>query len=420
MKPKRIAVVGAGLAGLAAAMRLEETGHQVTVFEARDRVGGRVWTERIEHEDGSSTPIERGAEFIIEGYDQFSSLTERLDLQLVDTGMSYYKREPIDVAGVTLESLSAAGQHLAAKLTEADRNKPIEALLTESGLPSEVQEVLRARIEISTALPIEAVSGDALVHAASFSDAPSWRIQGGNQQLPTAMKESLNTDIYFNEKITSVDSSGEGVTLRTSSGTYLFDACIVAIPLGVVRNTKILKAELSNTQKALLDQVKQGHAAKLQAGLVARPQESATMSVRDRYWSWTARETRSQVGRVLNGFMGSAPAIEHLLSNEDPKTAWLEKARAARPDLVFDQHVSAVFTNWKDDPYALGAYSGRPPGLEPDDLAPLIRVSDSVVLAGEYLGGEKIGLMEGAICSGYRAARELTKCSTSQRGATDV
>src|SRR5699024_7225042 len=342
MDPERIAVVGAGLAGLAAAMRLEEQGHQVTVFEARDRGGGRVWTERSEHEDGSSTPIERGAEFIIEGYDEFRSLTERLDLQLVDTGMSYYKREPIDVAGVTLESLSAAGQYLATKLTDSDRNKPIEVLLTESELPPEVQETLRARIEISTALPIEAVSADALVHAASFKDAPSWRIQGGNQQLPNAMKEILDTEIHFNEKITSVRSSGEGVTLRTSSGTYRFDACVVAVPLGVVRSTEILKTELSTTQKTLLDQIKQGHAAKFQAGLITRPQESATMSVKDRYWCWTARETRSQVGRVLNGFMGSAPAIEHLLSNEDPKTAWLEKVRAARPDLEFDQQGSAV------------------------------------------------------------------------------
>lgn len=420
MQTKQLAVVGAGLAGLAAALRLEEQGHQVTVFEARNRVGGRVWTERIEHKDGSSTPIERGAEFIIEGYDEFSSLAERLSLQLVDTGMSYYKREPVDVPGVTLEDLSAAGQHLTSSLGESDRNRPIEALLAESGLPAELQESLRARVEISTALPIEAVSGEALLHAAAFKEAPSWRIQGGNQRLPNAMSEALDTEIRFNEEVISARTTDEGVTLVTSSGNYDFDACVVAIPLGVLRSTEIIKPELSTTQTMLLDQVQQGHAAKFQAGLISRPEESATMSVEDRYWSWTARENSSQVGRVLNGFMGSSPAIERLLSNDDPKNAWLEKARKVRPDLEFDQQASAVFTNWKEDHYALGAYSGRPPGLEPNDLNAMIRVSDSIVLAGEYLGREKIGLMEGAIRSGYQAAEELTGDRTPGGKTVDV
>src|ERR1700761_140730 len=56
-----VVIIGAGVSGLAAASELRGTGRSVLVLEARDRVGGRVWTR---HEPDSSSPIEMGAEFI--------------------------------------------------------------------------------------------------------------------------------------------------------------------------------------------------------------------------------------------------------------------------------------------------------------------------------------------------------------------
>src|SRR5690349_25132576 len=53
-------VVGAGAAGLAAASGLADAGRRVVVLEARDRIGGRVWTDR----SFGPIPVERGAEFI--------------------------------------------------------------------------------------------------------------------------------------------------------------------------------------------------------------------------------------------------------------------------------------------------------------------------------------------------------------------
>src|SRR5438132_723663 len=57
---QRIIVVGAGAAGLAAARRLHDAGHDVTVLEARDRLGGRTWTDY----DLAGHPVELGAEFV--------------------------------------------------------------------------------------------------------------------------------------------------------------------------------------------------------------------------------------------------------------------------------------------------------------------------------------------------------------------
>ena len=89
----RIIIIGAGFAGLSAGMALADAGVDVLVLEARDRVGGRVWSQELVPGD-PRTVIERGAEFVLEGYDHLNSWITRLDLGLANTTMSYYVREP--------------------------------------------------------------------------------------------------------------------------------------------------------------------------------------------------------------------------------------------------------------------------------------------------------------------------------------
>ena len=89
----RVVVVGAGFAGLMAAWRLTQRGCEVVVLEARDRVGGRVWSQELVPGD-PRTVIERGAEFVLDGYDVMREALAGLGLELADTVMSYYEREP--------------------------------------------------------------------------------------------------------------------------------------------------------------------------------------------------------------------------------------------------------------------------------------------------------------------------------------
>ncbi len=69
----RIVVIGAGFAGLAAASELADRGHDVLVLEARERVGGRVWSERIDGPGGGAV-IEHGAEFVLDGYTELKNI----------------------------------------------------------------------------------------------------------------------------------------------------------------------------------------------------------------------------------------------------------------------------------------------------------------------------------------------------------
>ena len=83
-------MVGAGLAGLTAAHELSRRGVAATVVEARNRVGGRVWSRRLDN----GAIVEMGAEWIMPGDDALRELCRSLSIGLSDAGVDYRRREP--------------------------------------------------------------------------------------------------------------------------------------------------------------------------------------------------------------------------------------------------------------------------------------------------------------------------------------
>lgn len=398
-------MLGAGLAGLAAAGRLAEAGIDVVVFEARDRAGGRVWSATLAVGDADHV-IERGAEFVLDGYTSLQRLLTTHGLELVDTGMSYYVREPGDVPDVTTADIVAAGRAALRLATRLGGALSAEDVLARLPVAPRVVEALRARIEISTAVTASEVSAAALEHVASFEPKPSRRIAGGNQSLPDAMARVLGPAVRYRETVRRVEPSPDGgAVVVTDRGSAEFDAVVVALPLAVVRDPRIVALPTSRARRAALGTVVQGHAAKLHLPLPSTPPTSAVMSVHDRYWTWTAVDASGGVAPVLNGFMGSRPAIDRARLTTDP-AAWVERVRRMRPDLSIPADVEVVTTVWSEDPLARGAYAASPPGAGATDLeAPV----GDVYWAGEYAEPEYTGLMEGAVRSGERAAERVLR-----------
>jgi monoamine oxidase len=171
-----VIVIGAGFAGLAAATELADRGVDVRVLEARDRVGGRVWSDRA-----GGAVIERGAEFVLDGYEVLREHAARFGLELADTGMSYYVREPRGVE-CTAEELQAAGRAVARAARESTASSVPQAVAG-AGLSRAAAEAVLARVEISAALGADRLGAEVLEHAAAFEPLPSHRIAGGNQRL---------------------------------------------------------------------------------------------------------------------------------------------------------------------------------------------------------------------------------------------
>jgi monoamine oxidase len=374
----RVAVVGAGYAGLAAAVELADRGIDVTVFEARDRVGGRVWSD-----EAGGEVIERGAEFVLAGYEAMEAHARRFGLDLVDTGMSYYVREPRG-ADVTTAQLTAAG--LAAKAAAARAGSAavgggahggpsggtVAEVVASLNVSPAAAEAVLARVEISAALGADRLSAEVLEHAAAFEPLPSHRVAGGNQRLAEAMADHL----------------GDRVRLRTpvrSPADLDADHVVLAVPLHA-----LAAFDLPDWKRAALDRVEMGHAAKLHVPLARAAPPSAVMSVPGRFWCWTVAGHDA----VLNCFSGSPAALDRLAVTGGPDV-WLERVRALRSDLALGG--DPVLTTWPD-----GAYSTA--GHDEDALA---APAGRLHFAGEHTAGPWAGLMEGAMRSGLRAAREI-------------
>lgn len=396
----RVAVVGAGFAGLAAAIDLVDRGVDVQVLEARDRVGGRVWSQPLDGPGGSGPLIERGAEFVLAGYDEMREWLDRFGLELVDTGMSYYVREPRGVEGVTVADMQAA----AGALARMDRHDGVGVaeLLDRLDVRPEVAEAVRARIEVSCAWDAADLSTRVVDHVASFEPLPSHRVAGGNQRLALAMAAYLGDRVRLSTPVSRIEHSDRGALVVSSAGTELYDAVVLALPLPVLRDLEMIPP-LPWSHREPLERLTMGHAAKVHVGLRSPAPTSAVLCVPDRFWCWTAYGADGDVLPVLNGFAGSPAAVSALAA--DPG-AWAERVAAMRDDLDVDLGTTVV-TTWHDDPWARGAYLADGLGAQPGDAEAASAPLGVLRFAGEHTAGEWSGLMEGALRSGRRAAAEL-------------
>ena len=406
-----VIVIGAGFAGLAAASDLAEAGAEVTVLEARDRVGGRVWSERLAAPNGQEVVIERGGEFILSGYDQLRARAGRHGLDIVDTGMSYYVREPRGAPGVDAQALGQAGAAVA-RAARSTLGGSVADVIAAAALSPSLADSVSARIEISCGLAADRLRPTVVEHVASFEPLPSHRLAGGNQRLARAMAAALGADrIRLGTPALAVDRGGERIRIAVPGGELAADHLVLALPLPVLRELPI-DPPLPDWKRRALAAIELGHAAKLHLPLSTPAPASAVMSVPDRFWCWTAQAADGHVAPVLNCFAGSPSALRRLDVDAGAER-WLSAVRALRPDLALDAS-AIVLTVWQSDPYALGAY--RADGLTAVDEGALERPVGRLHFAGEWAAGELSGLMEGALRSGSRTAAEVVASSSSRAG----
>lgn len=405
-KSAKIAVIGAGLAGLAAATKLVEDGHDVTVFEARNRVGGRVWSESIEAAGGQHV-IERGAEFVLNGYDTLRKYCVQHGLELIETGMSYYIRQAVDRPNVTLHDMAELGKRAARVAAQRGSKGSVAEVLDEVGIEGDIREALEARIEVSTSVRTDQVTAEhTLDHVASFEPGPSWRIGGGNQRLPIAMAALLGNRVRLGSQVTWVKQTEYGVELNVADQALTFDYAVIALPFGVLNDRDAPLLTLPDSKLAAFDRVVQGNAAKLHLALEDQPETSAMMSVTDRFWTWTAFAAGGEVSPVLNCFGAEIGHLERLRIDVD-STEWEQRVRSLRQDLSFAER-GAVLTAWPFDPLARGGYTAHAPGFSSVDAAALRAPYGRIYFAGEYIDPEFTGLLEGAMRTGEQAAAAIS------------
>src|SRR5262245_35754197 len=222
---KRVVVIGAGFAGLAAADALRAGGAEVTLLEARDRVGGRVWSVPF----GDGAVIERGAEFILPGYEAMGALAERFGIPLVLKGTPYGRRVPVGDEAVSQADLEDAFDRIAGGVATASGSAAdvIDGL----GLDDHLSKLIKTRVAISNGHPSEDLEASVLDEGAStFGDFDNHTLEGGNLRLADALAAELGDAVHLSSPVRSVRWSDAGVNAATDRDEAEADAAVVAIP----------------------------------------------------------------------------------------------------------------------------------------------------------------------------------------------
>jgi monoamine oxidase len=393
----RAAVVGAGLAGLSAADELRRAGVEIIVLEARDRVGGRVWSRELEN----GAVIEMGAEFILPGHTAARDLAEQFGLELWDKGMRYGSREPRGGPPVPPDELAKAVEAVDRAVDGSPPELTARRLLDSLDIAPGAREAILARVEISSADSADRVIARDLAGIAHIDDEPAPSIAGGNQRLPLALAELLQPAVRLRSPVERIAWSDRGVRLRAAGSEVDADACVVAVPASVMDRIEF-EPTLPEALAEATASVAYGHAAKLFVPLRAPAPPSAVMSVPERYWTWTATGDGAETQLVVSAFAGSRAALEQLDVTAGPHR-WLDSIARLRDDLELDLG-GALLSTWSDDEWVAAAYSTSPPAMV---TAALERGAGPLAFAGEHTAGPFAALMEGAVRSGRRAAATL-------------
>jgi monoamine oxidase len=390
----KVVVIGAGLAGLTAADALTREGIDVTVLEATDRIGGRVFSVPFY----DMAIVERGAEFVLPGETEVLALVDRFGLELRDKGMFYANREPRGGEPVTSDEVKEGFEQLVAG---GGRGGSIPDAL--SALPGPIAAALATRATISNAHEVDDLSADEFLTATGgVNNLPTHTVVDGNTRIAECLAEALREPVRLRTPVTAVSHSADGVTISTPDGQLQAEAAIVAVPAGVTDDIAFAP-ELPAAKQTR--SMRLGHAAKLFVALKTAAPPSAVMSVPDTYWSWTQLDASGQPIPVVGCFAGSRGALDHLDVDHGPER-WLGLLEQLRPDLELDRE-RVLLATWHDQPTYRSMVMARTLSAPVDDQE-LARPIGRLAFAGEHTAGlDWHGSMEGAVRSGQRAARDV-------------
>ncbi|HEY6671976.1 MAG TPA: NAD(P)/FAD-dependent oxidoreductase [Solirubrobacterales bacterium] len=397
---KRVVVIGAGFAGLAAADALRAGGAEVTVLEARGRVGGRVWSVPF----GEGAVIERGAEFILPGYEEMEALAARFGIPLVLKGTPYGRRVPVGEEAVSQTELEDAFDRIARGAT-ADAVSAAD-VIAGLGLDPPLSALIRTRVAISNGHPADDLAASVLDEGAStFGDFDNHTLEGGNMRLAEALAAELGAAVHLSSPVRRVRWSEGAVNVATDHARIETDAVVIAIPTAPLAEIEF-DPPLEGATAEALRAVTYGQNSKLFLRLCSPAPPSAIMSVAGHFWSYTQLGADGEPAPFVVGYTGTMSAID-ALGGSDGVERWVAALVALREDLDLDPEPgSAMLSSWHDDPWVRGAYSARSLSspLRDDDL---VKPIGPLFFAGEHTAGEWHGLMEGALRSGRRAAEQV-------------
>jgi monoamine oxidase len=434
-----VLVVGAGAAGLAAASMLAAAGKGVCVLEARDRVGGRIYS-RIEPD--VPIALELGAEFVHGRAPSTSRWLRRFNTPLIDASQTRFslRNGKLDDADRLFEDMKEGLERVRVPtrdLSFADfLNGPARKVLS-----PRVRQFARTLVEGFDAADATRASTREILQewsGSSAADAPTFRPQGGYGGLISAIASDLDPSqvhLHLNTAVNEIRWRRGAVEIGAThfGKTVKFTAhqAIITLPLGV------LQLPAQSPHAVRFDPPLRSKVAAL-AGLASGPVIKIMLQFREAFWE-ELDGGRLNHAAFFHAPGASFPTFWTALPMRVPViAAWCAGPNATRLAGLDESHVvaraldslesllgnrrqiqtqlrAAHVHDWQADPFACGAYSFVTVGGGSARKALARPLQETLYFAGEATNSEEAATVAGALQSGERSARQIcAKRSSSE------
>lgn len=440
---RTVTVVGAGLAGLSAAYELQRAGWKVTVLEARERVGGRVYSLRT---FSNGLIAEGGGEFIEESHTRMLAYAEQFHLKLgrvgswqgqdKDWGCFEGKWGPMSDAqvwGVNLHeevekiwlALAELGQlvpdphqpQAARGADDLDTKSTADWIHSLDAHPLAKQEFIQHIRAEYTCEPerhsLLDLARNVSMYYTTLERNTNYRVFGGNDLIPRALAAAL-PDVRLNAPVTSVSVLPDEVSITYRQGdsyeTISSAFTVLAIPLTTARLIEF-HPSLPDAHRRMVNELSYGAVTKV------------LIEYRKRFWddrgwngrlstdapivyTWHATSHVESEHGILTAYTGGGPGATLAALSDDERirlaVGEIEKIFPGSSDLI----ECTATVAWPNEPYTRGSYAALAPGEVTAHWKTLFEPAGRLFFAGEHATPIQ-GFMEGAVESGQRAARMI-------------
>ena len=422
-----VIIIGAGASGLAAARALRERGVRVEILEARDRIGGRIFTHR---DPRAPAPVELGAEFLHGSAPETMAIVRDAGLIAVDIPDSRWERR--GRRRYPAKDFWSRLEHILGRMSasrEPDRSF-LEFLATAPGGRKFARDRALARefVENFHAADPRRISERALAKGGSPHGDPAeqrtGRLVDGYDHVPGWLARKPHDAVRLRTVVTRIEWEPGAVQVDTSKGSYTAKAVVVTLPIGV------LQARPGDVGAVSIHPALPRHEEALSL-LSSGPVTRIVMLFREEFWKkgklaeisflqgpdpdvpafWTLAPQRAPMLVAWAG--GRRGAALALLSVEERRDRAI--ASAARqfgiPRTTLARLLVDFWThNWEADPFSRGAYSYPMVGGSKAGEMLTRPAHGTIYFAGEATVREAdSGTVHGAIRSGHRAATQVAR-----------